>query len=383
MKIAIFIQNPPWIVKAGYETSAFTMAKGLKRLGNDVDLICLRRGRGNEEETVDGIRVIYAGTKLRTGFAPLDTLLDSITQFFTSHRGIRKKYDIYYYFKGPLLPLIKKDVPIAFHSWGKPLYWEYWWSPIAIITNAIDFFTAERSDKIFAASPYIASEYKKFRMFREKTTTLNPGIDTSSFRHINNTSRIRTQLGLRKNEGAIVFVGRITTNKKVDELLEIFKTINEANHNLKLVVIGKGPDYYVNYLKRYAQRLGISSEVVFAGTLEHSKMPELFSTAKLNLFPSHRDTFGLVNIESQACGTPAIAYDIEGVRDSIKDGKTGFLVKFRNKELFAKRAVEILNNKREYKNMSKNARAWVVKEFDIDKLSLTVHNLLKRMSDAK
>ncbi len=376
MKIAIFIQNPPWVLGAGYETSAFTIAKGLCKLGNEVDMICLRRNKKYEEEFVDGIRVIYSGTKIKTNFPPLDILIDSMTQFLTAHHGIKKKYDIYYYFKGPALKLLKKDAPVVFHAWGVPFYWQYWWSPIAIITNFIDLFTAIKSDNIIAASGYIGGEYKKIGIFNKKTFVSNPGIDVDKFKPTKDVDKILHKLGVKKGEELVVFVGRIVTNKKVDELLEIFSMMQRQRKKLRLAIVGKGPDYYLKHLKGYASKLGISGNVTFCGEISHADMPKVFSSAKLNLFPSHRDTFGLVNIESQACGTPSIAYDIDGVRDSIKNGKTGFLIPVGEKGSFAKKSVSILSSKKAYDKMSKDARLWVSKKFDINKNVIEINNFL-------
>jgi len=75
-----------------------------------------------------------------------------------------------------------------------------------------------------------------------------------------------------------------------------------------------------------AQRLGVAEAVDFIGAISEQELPERFSAADVFVMPSRKEGFGIVFIESLACGTPVIACGLEGSRDALLDGRLGLLI---------------------------------------------------------
>ena len=136
----------------------------------------------------------------------------------------------------------------------------------------------------------------------------------------------RNSLGFN-GEGIILFVGRIVPIKGIDKLLMALNHL-ENIERLRLLVIGgnKNCQDEVNRLRRLSKSLKIESSVTFLGLVEQEKLPYFYSAADICVFPSHYESFGLVALESLACGTPVVATDVGGIRSVVRDGETGYIV---------------------------------------------------------
>src|SRR4030042_2392648 len=98
----------------------------------------------------------------------------------------------------------------------------------------------------------------------------------------------------------------------------------ERKEGIKLVVIG-GDDptqAEMQRLKNPSQRLKIDGSVIFLGLVEQEMLPFFYSAADICVVPSYYETFGLVVLESLACGTPVVATQVGGVGDVIRNGET-------------------------------------------------------------
>jgi glycosyltransferase involved in cell wall biosynthesis len=89
-----------------------------------------------------------------------------------------------------------------------------------------------------------------------------------------------------------------------------------------MVIVGDGPD--LDELRDVMQPF---SKVLFTGRVKREILPSIYSAADLFMFPSTTDTFGMVVLEAQACGLPAIVSDVGGPQEIIKNGRTGFVAR--------------------------------------------------------
>ena len=137
-------------------------------------------------------------------------------------------------------------------------------------------------------------------------------------------------------------------------------------------VIGDG--YMLSELKKLGNRV-----IKFFGHVENQVKYDLLSRAHLILVPSIREGWGLVVTESNAMGTPVVAYDVNGLRDSVIDGRNGILVRGKNPESLARSALEILKDKEMLRRLSVNALEYS-RQFNWDKtfdyFSAQIHNVI-------
>jgi glycosyltransferase involved in cell wall biosynthesis len=156
----------------------------------------------------------------------------------------------------------------------------------------------------------------------------------------------------------VVFVGRLKKAKLPDHAVAAFSIIKRKIPDAQMWVIGDGylRDTLLNYYVK---------DVTFYGHVKEELKYRLLSRAHLVLVPGVREGWGLVVTEANAMGTPAVAYDVHGLRDSVRDGQTGVLVKEKTPQSLARSAISLLQDRDTLDKLSFNALAFS-KEFSWD-----------------
>jgi D-inositol-3-phosphate glycosyltransferase len=136
----------------------------------------------------------------------------------------------------------------------------------------------------------------------------------------------RQELGL-SDDKIVLYVGRVDPLKGIDRLLEAVASLPDT-HGLRLMLIGgdEQSESEIERLHQLARALGIQPLVTFLGLIKHERMPYFYSAADVCVVPSYYESFGLVTLESLACGTPVVATDVGDLKKIIRPGETGYVV---------------------------------------------------------
>ena len=148
-----------------------------------------------------------------------------------------------------------------------------------------------------------------------------------------------------------LFVGRLAANKRPEHAVQAFAAIRERLQDAQLWVVGAGP-----LEPRLRTMLPQGAELL--GRLPREELYERMARAHCLLVPSVREGWGLVVVEAGSVGTPAIGYDIPGVRDSIRPGRTGVLVRPGDPAALAREAVDLVKDPARYARMRQAAIDW-------------------------
>jgi glycosyltransferase involved in cell wall biosynthesis len=154
-----------------------------------------------------------------------------------------------------------------------------------------------------------------------------------------------------------IFVGRLSPSKRVDEVIRAFSIFARLNHKAELHLVGDGDVGYIAKLRRLVADLGLAQEVHFLGRLTMEQKHLEMANAHMLLIASVREGWGLVVTEANALGTPAIAYDVPGLRDSVRDGETGILVQAAHSRM-AEAMQDLWENHAVYERMARAASDW-------------------------
>ncbi|HMH37430.1 MAG TPA: D-inositol-3-phosphate glycosyltransferase [Streptosporangiaceae bacterium] len=174
-----------------------------------------------------------------------------------------------------------------------------------------------------------------------RVETVSPGVDLSVFRP-GAVDVARRRLGLAPDAIVLVFAGRIQPLKGPDVVLRaaasLLRLAPELAERLVVVFVGGPSGSEVGApgrLDGLAGELGVAGRVRFEPPCPHRELADWYRAATLVLVPSHSESFGLVALEAQACGTPVVAAAVGGLRTAVRDGASGVLVDGHDPEVWA------------------------------------------------
>ena len=188
------------------------------------------------------------------------------------------------------------------------------WAPSLRLRRA-----ARRLDQVLAISRYTADRMAEWGVDRERLEIVPVTVDGETFR--------RVRVPDKPGHPVIFTVARLDNSERskgVDLVISELPALRARFPGLRYVIGGTGDD--LPRLAKLAEQLDVSDAVDFIGAVADEELPARFAGADVFVMPSRKEGFGIVFIESLACGTPVIACGLEGSREALLDGRLGILV---------------------------------------------------------
>jgi glycosyltransferase involved in cell wall biosynthesis len=339
--------------------------KRLARQGFDITLLCSNFPGGQPEIQWEGIRIIRRGGRFDFNWrAPFLIRRLLKAELFDIVIEDINKIPFYspLYHRLPVLAIVPHMfATTVFHEinfilatyiylFEHPVKWAYRQVPFCVISDST---RQDLVDRGFS---------------RDQVTVLHCGIDTERYNY---------DLSVPKSEVPLVlYVGRLKKYKSVQHLIEAFARLRVKLPNTRLAIVGEGD--YRPQLQAQAARLGVGESVTFTGFIPHEEKLSYLRRAHVAVYPSLKEGWGLTNIEANACGTPAVASDVPGLRDSVRHDVTGRLYPFGNIECLTQDLYEILTNEPLQKRYAEGAREWA-RSFDWDEAATKLGELIDRI----
>src|SRR5215467_5613280 len=164
----------------------------------------------------------------------------------------------------------------------------------------------------------------------DRVAVVAPGVDLDTF--LAQPKELARRLVGHPGERLFVFVGRLEPLKGVDVILHALALLTAGGRHpkVRLLVLGEdsgsGSGGEQARLRRLAAELGLEDRVEFLGSVPQRDLATYYAAAEACLVPSYSESFGLVGLEAQACGTAVIASNLAGLASIVRDGVTGFLI---------------------------------------------------------
>lgn len=313
----------------------------IARSGHEVDLLCGGFEGADATATVDGIAVHRVGG--RYSF-PLHA------RRYYQRRLRHRNYDVVVedLNKVPLFVNrwpASRVVVLVHHLFGETAFREAS-PPVA----ALVWLLERPLGRGYAGVPFQAvSESTALDLVRR-------GVERSRIRVIYNgvdVDRLTPDPAARAAAPTFLYLGRLRRYKRVDVLIRALALTPEP---AKLDIAGAGPDR--PRLERLVHSLDITRRVKFLGFVSEADKLVLLRSAWATLLASPREGWGISNMESAACGTPVIAADAPGVRESVLDGRTGLLVRPNTPQSFARAMARLLDDSGQIERMGAAARSF-------------------------
>ncbi len=191
----------------------------------------------------------------------------------------------------------------------------------------------EAADRLIASTTAEAEELVRlYGADPRRIETVAPGVDLGVFRP-GDRSAARRRLGMPADAVVLLFVGRIQALKAPDVLLRAAAALlahePQLRERMVVAVVGAPSGSGLaepEHLQKLAGSLGIADVTRFERPVPQPLLADYYRAASVTVVPSYTESFGLVAVESQACGTPVIAAGVGGLRTAVADGRSGLLV---------------------------------------------------------
>ena len=251
---------------------------------------------------------------------------------------------------------------------------EVWWYespfPISAIGYAMEpaYLRGYRQTPVFTISRSTEEDLRALG-FKGPITLIPIGID----KHV-------PAAWTKAANPTFLYVGRLAPSKRIGHILQAVALFRRATGTGTLWLVGSGSERYKRSLVKLARRLGIEDSVMFLGHVSVADKYQLMAEANALLMTSVREGWGLVVTEANSCGTPAVVYDVPGLRDSVRNGVTGLVVPPRPDRLAAA-MTRIITDSSLYATLSEEGRRWS-SSFSYDEAARIVDDALGQSAAA-
>jgi glycosyltransferase involved in cell wall biosynthesis len=311
----------------GAELHLFELFSRLAARGHRIHLVCSGWSGGSPRASLRGISIErHAG---RYGFALAGR---------GAVRGAlrRESWDIVVEDLNKLPLYLPQLTALPFcaivpHLFGSTAFQELAW-PLAAVVAAAEqpIPRVYRHAGFHAISESTRDDLVARGVPRERIRVIHPGSDPGAC----------VPDGLdRAQSPTFLYVGRLKRYKGVEVAIRALALVRGERPDATLDIAGTGDD--AARLRARAAALGVADAVRFHGFITEERKRELFRTAWANLFPSPKEGWGLTVMEAAACGTPSLASDSPGLRDSVEHGRAGYLVPHADAAALAQRMLEL------------------------------------------
>jgi len=189
------------------------------------------------------------------------------------------------------------------------------------------------ADRLIASTDREAADLvERYDADPARVHTIAPGVDLDRFRP-GDRAEARAATGLRDDAVVLLFVGRIQPLKAPHVLIRAAAELCAGNAELaarlQVVVVGAPSGTGLDEpdaLQRLAAQLGLGERVRFVAPVGPGRLADYYRAADVTVVPSYNESFGLVALEAQACGTPVVAAAVGGLTTAVADGSSGLLV---------------------------------------------------------
>lgn len=184
-----------------------------------------------------------------------------------------------------------------------------------------------KNKRVFVVSPSTKKEVIDLGFKEENIDIIYNTIDTNKYTP-----------GRKPNYPIFAYLGRLTKQKNIETFIDAIPYIKKEFLNARFIIAGEGP--HLKEIKKYSNDLDIN----FLGFISEEEKIKLLQESYALIQPSEKEGWGITIIEANACGTPCVASDVYGLKDSVKNGINGYLFEFNNPKDLVLKILKIRDN---------------------------------------
>lgn len=334
----------------GAELVMHELSKRLIENGHDVTILTSTFPGAKPRETIDGIKIIRIGANRYTH--PFKAL-------FYYLQNLRNRFDVVVEVvnTAPYLSVLfggKSKNFLFYHQFAR----EIWFCETPTPLSHIGYYLLEPAATLLAAisgSPVITvsqstkRDAQRFGFSPNRINIIGQGLHIKPIDRLDKIQKYA--------QPTMLSLGALRAMKRPHLHIEAFEEAKKSLPNLRLIMAGDPSGDYGQRVLRRVKDSPHSDDIQFLGPVSLEKKLELMQQAHVLVMTSIKEGWGLVVSEAASQGTPSVVYDVDGLRDSVRDGTSGVVAKTNPKALAAG-VVEILKNKKAYQAMRQAGWQW-------------------------
>lgn len=225
-----------------------------------------------------------------------------------------------------------------------------------LLKYLVVFFEDKTVTELIVPSNKIYNLFKDKYKFTKNIHIIQTGIETSKFYKENfnqkDINSLKKKLGIKKKDFVVMTVSRLAKEKSVDRIINNHKELVKKYSNMKLLIVGDGPD--IDKLKDEAKSLGVSDSVIFIGKVPLSDIPIYYQLGNVFVTASKSETQGLTVVEAISSSLPVVAVKDDSFVNSVIEDFNGFV--FTDDEKYINSISKLYEDKDLYNRLSNQSR---------------------------
>ncbi|MEK7571568.1 MAG: glycosyltransferase [Patescibacteria group bacterium] len=344
MNILIFNwRDTKHIYNGGAEVYIHELAKRWVKEGNKVTLFCGNDNKSKSYETIDGVEIIRKGGAYTVYFFAFVYYLLKFA----------KKYDAVIDCENGIpffTPLfVRKPIILVIHHVHQEVFRTFLRFPLNVIAASLEGKLMPflyRNKTVVTVSDSSRKEILDLGFSKPDDIKIVP----------NGVFEYLFQKTEKTQYPSFIYLGRLKEYKQIDVLIKAFAKVVKNHPSAKLSLVGTGESH--DALVTLVKKLEIEESIHFVGKVSESEKTDLFGQSWVAVQPSRVEGWGITVIEANACGTPVIASKVNGLQDSVVNGKTGMLVESGNVDQFAATMEMLIIDTPFRQQLSEGAERW-------------------------
>jgi len=389
MRIAMFAwESLHSIAVGGGAVHVTELAAALQRRGHEVHVFTRIGGGQAAYALIDGVHYHRCGFHLHPDFVTeMNNMCNSFVYFMGQTEAYQcARFDIVHghdWLSAKAIVQAKNDrgsrVVMTFHSSEYGRCGNNHYDGQSQRIRAIEAEGAYCADRVIAVSGALAEEIKgQYAVPDWKLRTCHNGINCQRFDGYIDPATYRRTYGIGPLDPMALFVGRMTTQKGPDLLLEAIPAVLNNRGDAKVVFVGDG--YLKSHLQGRAHQIGVAHAVRFLGAMEpNGNIINLYKSTDVVCVPSRNEPFGIAVLEAWAAGKPVVATRNGGPRELISHGQDGYLI-YDNPQSICWGINEIFHNFEHARWMGQNGRAKAAFGFSWDIIAERTENIYRELT---
>jgi glycosyltransferase involved in cell wall biosynthesis len=349
----------------GAEVVHDELAARLAKDGHEVVFIVPRFPGSHAEEIRNGYRIIRVG--------------NSVTVYWEAYKLYKKQFQgwadvvIDSYFVVPFFAkfYVKEKTYLFVHNLCRQIWFYQMFFPASLVGYILEpiYLQLIKGMNGITISESTKKDLVRYGFKSKNIQIIGQGIEITPVENLSLVEKFP--------KPTLLSLGSIRPMKRTDQIVKAFEIAKETNPELELVVAGKSDGKYGEKVLNMIKNSRYANSIHYLGSISKEKKTEVMQKSHLIAVTSVKEGWGLIVTEANSQGTPAVVYDVDGLRDSVQNEKTGIVSKAIPQDL-ALKIGQILRNSEDYSKFQKNAWEWS-KDLNFDSSYINFITVLKNL----